>query len=226
MVSYQDNTLSTALMFAAQNCKILDVFRVLLAAGTDIEARDIFGNTALVCSAVYNNTFGIVKLLDFGAQIDVRDEYGDTPLLNAAFNAASNAVQILLERGADYTLVNFHGNTFLHRAAQSGDLEMINILRDANLKSIDPYVRNKKGNTAFELAQARVSKPGGFIDLFLVLLFEIRNRNDYLAGCQRLDDDARIHDSVTGEIHDDESSRHNSDTEEFFDAQEQWGETE
>ena len=220
MVSHQDKSLTNALMYAAQNCQRLEVFQVLLAAGIDVNAQNVYGSTALGHSAFNNNTFGITTLLDFGAQINVADVDGDRPLFDAAFHAANNAVQILLERGADYTLVSLHGNTLLHYAARGGDLRTINILRDANLKSIDPYARNKQGKSPFELAQARVLKLDGFIDLFLVLLFEIRNRNDYLAGCQRLNNDARTHGSAMGEIHDDEPSRHGSDTEEFFDAQE------
>ena len=219
--THKDNGLDNALHYAGVRSKSLEVFRILLATGIDIETRDIWSSTALACSAAYNNTVAITALLDFGAQIDVRDAEGDTPLLEAAVKCRSESVQILLERGANYTLMNRYGNTILHQAAQGGDLQTINVIRNANLKTVDPYARNKEGKAPFELAQARVSKPDGFIDLFLVLLFEIRNRNDYLAGCQRPNNNhARTSGSVIGEINDDGSSSDGSDTEEFFDAQE------
>ena len=220
VVSHQESSLINALIFAAHSCQKSEVFQVLLAVGTDIKARDMFDNTALVRSAAMNNTFRITTLLDFGAQIDVIDADGNTPLPNAIRFGQNNTVQTLLERGADYTLINLDGDIFLHRAAQSGDLLTINILRNANLKIIDPYTHNKKGQTPFKLAQTRMSKLNGFINLFLVLLFEIRNRNDYLAGCARLNNRAGTQASVTGDVNNDRSSRRSSDTEEFFDARE------
>ena len=122
---------------------------------------------------------------------------------------------MLLQHGANYTICNKNGDTILHYSAQSGSLQTLNVLRDANLIGIDPYARNSKGQTAFELAQQCEAKPEGFIDLFMILLFEIRNRNDHLARHQN-------HGSGTiiEEIYEADDAGHEHDPEEFFDAQE------
>ena len=219
IATHQDNKLRNALHLAAQTCGSPEIFMILLAAGVDIEARDVWGSTALAYSAGTNNTSGITVLLDLGARIDTADPEGDTPLSNAVQRAHSNSVKLLLERGANYTTPNIFGNTILHDAARSGDTQMLKVIRDANLKIINPNSRNAKERTAFEIAQDRHS-PNEFIDLFLVLLFEIRNRNDYLAGCQRPNCDVSTEGNTIGEINKDQSSSPDSDTEEFFDAHE------
>ena len=221
MTTHTDSSLRNALQFAAQSGRGSEISRTLLAAGIDIEAQDIWGTTALGHCASVNNVSDIALLLDLGAQINAADAEGDTPLLEAVRFTQNDALSLLLEREADYTLSNVYGNSILHKAAQYGDLQTLNIIFNANLEAIDPYARNVKGKIAFELAQERSSKPEGFIDLLLVVLFEIRNRNDYLAGCQRPNGEASVSGRVLGEINEDESSSHGSDGEEFFDAQEQ-----
>ena len=220
MAAQKDNNLKSPLHDAASRCSNSNIIMALLAAGADLQAHCIYGATALSYAASSNNVLGTAILLDLGAQINAADRDGDTPLLDAARNACSASVELLLERGASCTTSNMEGNTILHMAAQSGDLQMLNVIRNASLKSIDPNARNAKGKTAFQVAQERVSKPDGFIDLLLVLLFEIRNRNDYLAGCQRPNIFTGKSDDFIGEDNGDGSSGHGSDTEEFFDAQE------
>ena len=221
MATHTDSSLRNALHFAAQFSRGSEICRTLLAAGIDIEAQDIWGTTALGFCASENKVSEITLLLDLGAQINAADAEGDTPLLEAVRFSQNDSLSLLLKRGADYTLSNVYGNSILHKAAQYGDLQTLNIIFNANLEAIDPYARNVKGKIAFELAQERSSKPGGFIDLLLTLIFEIRNRNDYLAGCQRPNGEASVSGRVLGEINEDESSSHGSDGEEFFDAQEQ-----
>ena len=216
----KNNQLQNALHQAAFRCSDMEVFTVLLSAGIDIQTKNLWGGDALCGSATYNNFLGISILLDLGAKIDVTDADGDKPLLDAARNASSDSIKVLLERGARYTISNIYGDTILHLAAQTGDLQTLNVTRDANLRSIDPYARNAKGKRAFELAQEGVSKPDGFIDLLLVLLFEIRNRRDYLVGYRRPKGGTRTSGSAMEEISEDESLSHSSETEDFFDAEE------
>ena len=71
--------------------------------------------------------------------------------------------------------------TVLHYAARHKSIKTVEILHTTNLIKINPYAKNNDGKTAFRLTQQRHSKSEGSIDLFLTMLFEIRNRNDHLA---------------------------------------------
>ena len=162
-------------------CSSSQIIELLLAAGGEIEQRDVGGITPLICAARENNTDVVQTLLQHGAQLDSSDEYGDTSLMNAIMYSKGDTVQLLLQKGAKYSRANKAGMTVLHQAARCGSFRTIEILRAANIIGIDPYAKNNDGKTAFELAQQRNLKPKGFIDLFLALLFEIRNRNDHFA---------------------------------------------
>jgi ankyrin repeat protein len=107
----------TPLLYAARDGR-LEVARVLLDAGADINRTDANGITPLI-SAVVNNRVDLARLLiDRGADIHASDWYGRTPLWaavetrnmdvdNASFvNSITrepmlDLIKVLLEKGAD-----------------------------------------------------------------------------------------------------------------------------
>ena len=151
-----------------------------------------------MCAAQHGNIHALQTLLDYGSEIDACDGEGDTPISYAIAYLRKNALLLLLEKGANYKLVNRVAWTILHFAAFYGSIRMIEILRVASMVDIDPYAKNKDGKTAFELAQQHKGKLGDFIDLFLTMLSEIRNRNDYLAR-QRGDSTDTVVEEIDGD---------------------------
>lgn len=139
------------------------------------------GSTPLNKAAQYDNSEGVKFLLNCGAEIDVGDNEGDSALLNAIHLKNNKVVQILLENGANVAMQNQAGETALHRTALYGTCETVEVLRNADLRNVDPNVTNQQGKTALELARQRKFRPDGFSDLFEVLIFEIYNRRDYFA---------------------------------------------
>ena len=161
-------------------CPSTQIIKLLLAAGSLINEQDAFGMTPLL-TAAQSNFHALRILLEHGAEINTCDNDGETSLMIAITYSQYDIVQLLLQEGARYDQANKSSMTALHHAARFGSIRTMEILHAANLVNINPYAKNNDGKTAFELAQQRHSKPEGFIDLFLTLLFEIRNRNDYLA---------------------------------------------
>ena len=161
--------------------EILAIIKTLVAEGTDVSARDLYNSSPLMHASNYNCVHTIQCLLDFGAEINLQDVEGYTPLMTAISHCRDDSASYLLQRGALYTQTNKRGNTILHLSADLGTLRTIEILRATNLREIDPYAKNGDGKTPLELAQQRRPIIDGFIELFLILLFEIRNRNDDLA---------------------------------------------
>ena len=180
--SFQNCSDSTALGCAVWRAKSPEIIDILVAAGADIEHRGTYGCTPLHSAACFGNAVAVRTFLKYQPSVDVQDSDGDTPLLDAAITGHNESIGLLLQHGADYQITNHKCNTLLHYAAIGGNLETLSILRAAKLTKIDPSLKNSDGKTAFQIAQQRYSKPEGFIDLLMVLLQEIRCRNDYVSG--------------------------------------------
>jgi ankyrin repeat protein len=79
----------------------IDVARVLLEFGADVDPRDDNGLTPLHMAARDGNVEMIRLLLDRGAQIEARNKWKWTPLHFAASQKQLEAARALVERGAD-----------------------------------------------------------------------------------------------------------------------------
>jgi len=76
---------NTPLWFAAQGARSgLDVVRLLINAGADINLRCEHGRTALHMAAAWGHLAEVQLLLDHGADPDLRDDGGLTPAIMAA----------------------------------------------------------------------------------------------------------------------------------------------
>ncbi len=86
-VDVSDRDGRTALHHAAslaQSPVSTEVFRVLHDAGADVNARDRFGWTPLMCAAQGGDAMSIMTLVGVGADPNARDDRGWTPVLIAA----------------------------------------------------------------------------------------------------------------------------------------------
>ena len=123
--------------------------RMLLAGGTDPDAADGHGQTALHHAVGWDDEEGLAvldALAECGADLDKADNDGATPLMLAAKNGCSGALRRLLELGADHTPVD-HDVGVDRRVVRTwaGRVGMED--RDA--------WQNRDGKTALELAQAK-----------------------------------------------------------------------
>ena len=114
------DTLQTPLHFAAVAGQS-DVVELLVAAGADVHATCIDGETA-ICKAAESGRRGVVRaLLRLGAHVDVpREIDGATPLHMAALVGHSDVCQLLLRSGADVEARTPKGQSPLHFAAMTG----------------------------------------------------------------------------------------------------------
>ena len=83
---------------------------VLLAAGAEVDARDLQGETPLHWAAGRNRNPAVVaELVEAGADLNARDGDGNTPLHASRRNTNPAVPLLLLELGADSILVNDSG---------------------------------------------------------------------------------------------------------------------
>ncbi len=108
-----------------------EAVKQLLEAGTDVNAKNNFGDTPLMLAARYGHNETVGLLLESSADINANNNYGWTALMWAARYGHTETVKFLLEKGADVNRENRHGNTALLFAAYDGSTEMMKLLLEA-----------------------------------------------------------------------------------------------
>jgi len=93
--------------------------KAILAAGVDVNAADICGQTALHIAAESRGDGDVLRiLLDAGVRIDAVDMLGNTALHAAVLKHNTDAVRFLLNVGANADLSDGDGMTVLHLASK------------------------------------------------------------------------------------------------------------
>ena len=127
-VDERDNG-ETALIVAAHTR--YDIVQVLLDAGSNVNAENLYGRTALMAAASRGNRDIVQSLLAAGADVNRKDHQGHTALIFAAMIGHPSIAQILLANGADPHVETERGQTALSLATRNSDTEIIRLLREA-----------------------------------------------------------------------------------------------
>jgi ankyrin repeat protein len=107
----KDNNLrTTPLIYAAWYGRV-EVVRVLLEGGANVEGADAHRQTALHAAAFKGHLDVCRLLLDRGAKVDHLDIWKDTPLHWAAWKGHLSVVKLLVKRGADVSVKDGYGQT-------------------------------------------------------------------------------------------------------------------
>ena len=107
----------------------LEIVRILLDTGFDVNHVGPYGQTFLHLAAELGETKIISELVARGARIDAPDESGATPLAFAAGTNHPAAVVTLLELGALAETRDNHGISPLDTATAEGFDEVVEVLR-------------------------------------------------------------------------------------------------
>lgn len=107
-----DGFIPPSINIAAQVGDIIGV-RKHLEIGTDVNAQDELGKTALHEAARGGSIEMAVLLLASGADVNAKDNEGWTPLHQAVAGGSHEMVKLLLDSGADVNAKNNSGATAL-----------------------------------------------------------------------------------------------------------------
>jgi cytohesin len=105
-----------------------DTALALLASGTEVDAMQSDGSTALLYAVYQGDTDLVRQLLDAGADASHMNEYGAVPLAEAAMQGNVDVLRLLLEHGANPDQANPEGETALMIAARSGNIPAAGLL--------------------------------------------------------------------------------------------------
>ena len=138
-----------------------DVTIWLLDHGADpnveVEATE---RTPLMLAASKVQEKTMVKLIEKGADINVRGYENNTPLHYASYGIVE-AAKALIEAGADVNAITDTGDTPLHISARfmpfgvSYQADIAKLLLKAGA---DPYIKNKRGKTVFDVFEKWLKK--------------------------------------------------------------------
>lgn len=132
-------------------------------AGTDINAADETGWTALMLACAMCQERAVRQLLDWGADVHIKDKNGDTALIgaSAAFcsgqtvKGQTSIVRMLLQRGANPNTQDYAGETALMAVTTYGNVGALRVLLDAGAR---PEVKDNAGRSALDYAHEALKK--------------------------------------------------------------------
>ena len=103
--------------------------KTYLDAGTNVNALDQEGHTALMLAGYNGHTKIVIMLIEEDAVVDRRDLMGQTALLYASSGQFPETVKVLLDKGAEPDIVdsNEHFTPLMH-AATAGNLDVVKLL--------------------------------------------------------------------------------------------------
>lgn len=130
--------------------KILEVLKILIENGADINVLDEQDSAPINIAARRNQTRIVRMLINRGADVNLKGKSGDSPLNSAAGHPRnSKLIEILISNGADVNVKGACGNTPLHDSIYSGSSEVLETL----IKSgAHVNAKNDEGKTPLKLA--------------------------------------------------------------------------
>jgi len=134
----------------------LENVKELLAAGTDVNAKNDRGWTPLRQAAGSGHKEIVELLIANGTNVNAKDEGGMTPLHWAADRGHKEIVELLIANGTDVNAKSKDGWTPLHQAASEGHKETVELLI---AKGADVNAKIKDGRTPLDQAEASWSSP-------------------------------------------------------------------
>lgn len=119
----------TALHYAAGSETNLEILRLLIKNGANLNARNSEKETPVHLAVLEKRDDALAELVTAGADINAQDKRGNTPLILAVKEKSPKAVRILLKAGAEVRIKNNEGFTASHFAKGRGFAVIASLLR-------------------------------------------------------------------------------------------------
>lgn len=104
----------------------LEITKILIANGANVNAKDINGDTPLIFAVIYNNFESTKLLLSNGANPNIRNNKGETPIFNAVRDM--ELVELLIKYKAILDIKNKEGVSLLEHTIKYGTIGVFDLL--------------------------------------------------------------------------------------------------
>jgi ankyrin repeat protein len=131
-------TAGATVVSAARDADLAEV-RKLIAEGSDVNAPEADGTSALLWAAHQSSPELVSVLLEAGADPNAANKFGVTPLLEASRYGDAATIEALLDGGADVQAAAREGETPLMAAARAGSAAAVKLLleRGADVNAVE-----------------------------------------------------------------------------------------
>ncbi|XP_053289480.1 B-cell lymphoma 3 protein homolog [Pleuronectes platessa] len=142
-----------------------DLARMLLDAGSDINAMDIkSGQSPLMHAVEHNNADMVHFLIENGCDVNGQSYSGNTALHGACGRGQVDTVRLLLKSGADSSLKNYHNDTAVMVAKNKKIADVLRgrgskLMRDQHSVSVSPHGSHLSENGSPSPSQSRGCSP-------------------------------------------------------------------
>ena len=150
--SLGDTALCCAITFIKHPEEVMEMCKLLLEFGADINVKNICSETPLLIATEFNVDNVAELLLELGCETKVKNKDSITPLLHTARHNNGKLTRILLQYGAGASLLDkddIDRVTPLHQAVHSNSFHVIEVLLE---HGVDLEVRDKSDQTPLVLA--------------------------------------------------------------------------
>jgi len=122
------NIMNNKLLILSCKNGYLELVKLLIKNGTNINEKDDYMSTALINASRFGHLKIVKFLVGIGANINEKDYYNCTTLLYACKYGYLKIVQLLIKIGANINQKNNNGTTELIYASEYGHLEIVKLL--------------------------------------------------------------------------------------------------
>jgi ankyrin repeat protein len=117
-------------LFNAVEKDQLDIVKLIVKAGADINAKNYANDTVLIWASAHDKLEVVKYLIKMGADINIKNKFGNTSLKYAIRNNKIEILTYLIENGADINTKN----DALTYAYKFGYVDRINLLKKYGAK--------------------------------------------------------------------------------------------
>lgn len=134
---YKEDGLNKAIEYGQ-----VEIARILISAGADVNSISELGSTLLMNAAAKVNPTGLQLLLQAGAAVNMVDRENWSALIYACFGGYAVSIKMLLEAGADKHVQTIDGWNALQIVSEQNHTNCIKLLLDEDMNINDLFQTN------------------------------------------------------------------------------------